>query len=40
MGRLLLALLLADWRILSQPVLYLSAYSSARSDYYDLLLGL
>lgn len=39
-GRLLLALLLVNWNLLSQPLLYLSAYFELhRSAYYDLLLG-
>ncbi len=38
-GRLLLALLLVHWRLLPQPLLYLSAYfERRRSDYYRLLL--
>ncbi len=38
-GRLLLSLLLHEWRLLPQPLLYLSAYfEQHRSDYYDLLL--
>lgn len=39
-GRLLLVLLLADWNLLAQPLLYLSAYfEQQRQRYYDLLLG-
>jgi Fic family protein len=39
-GRLLLVLLLADWKLLAQPLLYLSAYfEQHRQAYYDLLLG-
>lgn len=39
-GRLLNSLLLHDWRLLSQPVLYLSAYFEAnRQAYYDHLLA-
>lgn len=39
-GRLLLALLLADWEMLSQPLLYLSAhFERHRRQYYDLLLS-
>lgn len=39
-GRLLNTLLLNDWGLLSQPVLYLSAYFEAhRQAYYDLLLA-
>lgn len=39
-GRLLLAILLADWEILHQPLLYLSAYFERhRREYYDLLLA-
>jgi Fic family protein len=38
-GRLLITLLLCAWNLLSQPLLYLSAYFEAhRQDYYDLLL--
>lgn len=39
-GRLLITLLLCAWNLLSQPLLYLSAYFEAhRQDYYDLLLN-
>lgn len=39
-GRLLLALLLVHWELLSQPLLYLSQYfEHHRDDYYDLLLA-
>jgi len=39
-GRLLITLLLCRWRLLSQPLLYLSAYFNAhRQTYYDLLLS-
>ncbi len=39
-GRLLNSLLLHDWRLLLQPVLYLSAYFEAnRQAYYDHLLA-
>jgi len=39
-GRLLITLLLCQWGLLSQPLLYLSAYFNAyRQAYYDLLLG-
>lgn len=39
-GRLLLAILLSDWEILPQPLLYLSEYfESHRQEYYDLLLA-
>jgi len=39
-GRLLMALLLAEWDILSQPLLNLSAYFERfRQEYYDLLLA-
>ncbi len=38
-GRLLIALLLCDWGLLSQPLLYLSAYfQKNRQEYYRLLL--
>jgi Fic family protein len=38
-GRLLIALLLCDWDLLPQPLLYLSPYLEAtRGTYYDLLL--
>ena len=40
-GRLLNTLLLHDWGLLSQPVLYLSAYFEAnRQTYYDHLLAI
>jgi Fic family protein len=40
-GRLLISLLLADWRLLPQPLLYLSAYFEAnRPAYYDRLLAI
>lgn len=39
-GRLLISLLLVNWNLLSQPLLYLSAYFERRRDsYYDLLRG-
>jgi len=39
-GRLLLSLLLIEWKLLPLPLLYLSAYfHRRRQDYYDLLLG-
>lgn len=39
-GRLLVTLLLCAWRLLSEPLLYLSAYFAAnRQAYYDLLLA-
>lgn len=39
-GRLLIALLLAAWRVLSQPLLYLSAYfEQNRQEYYRQLLN-
>lgn len=39
-GRLLISLLLHEWKLLPQPLLYLSAYfERERSSYYDLLLG-
>jgi len=39
-GRLLTTLLLCQWGLLSQPLLYLSAYfNTHREAYYDLLLG-
>jgi Fic family protein len=39
-GRLLVTLLLCAWRLLSEPLLYLSAYLAAqRQAYYDLLLA-
>lgn len=38
-GRLLVILLLCDWGLLTQPLLYLSAYFNAnRQEYYDRLL--
>jgi Fic family protein len=40
MGRLLVILLLIEWGLISQPLLYLSAYfESHRLDYYDRLLA-
>jgi Fic family protein len=39
-GRLLVALLLCEWGLLSQPLLNLSVYiEHYRQEYYDLLLG-
>ncbi len=39
-GRLLISLLLTEWRLLSQPLLYLSAFfSHHRQNYYDLLIA-
>lgn len=39
-GRLLIVLLLCEWRLLSQPLLNLSIYiEHYRQEYYDLLLG-
>jgi Fic family protein len=39
-GRLLLALLLCDWKLLSKPLLYLSAYfDHHRDEYFDHLLA-
>jgi Fic family protein len=39
-GRLLVVLLLVDWKLLPSPLLYLSAYFERhRAQYYDLLLG-
>ncbi len=39
-GRLLIIFLLCTWRLLPQPLLYLSAYFEARRDRYcDLLMG-
>ena len=39
MGRLLLSILLVNWKILPLPLLHLSAYfESHRQEYYDLLL--
>jgi Fic family protein len=38
-GRLLVSLLLCQWKLLSQPLLYLSGYfEKNRSEYYNLLL--
>jgi Fic family protein len=38
-GRLLISLLLHEWKLLPQPLLYLSAFFERnRSEYYDLLL--
>jgi len=40
LGRLLLVLLLCDWKLLPQPLLYLSGYFEAhRGAYYDRLLA-
>jgi len=40
-GRLLISLLLADWRLLPQPLLYLSAYFEGnRPTYYERLLAI
>lgn len=40
-GRLLISLLLINWNLLSQPLLYLSAYFERhRNDYYDHLLAI
>ena len=40
LGRLLITLLLCEWGLLPQPLLYLSAYFEANRDqYYDLLLA-
>lgn len=39
-GRLLISLLLHEWKLLSQPLLYLSAFfERRRGDYYDFLLS-
>jgi Fic family protein len=39
-GRLLISLLAIDWKLLPQPLLYLSAYFEPQRDtYYDLLLA-
>jgi len=39
-GRLLISLLLANWKLLPQPLLYLSAYfEHHRQEYYDRLLA-
>lgn len=39
-GRLLVSLLLHEWKLLPQPLLYLSAFfERRRGDYYQLLLG-
>lgn len=39
-GRLLVSLLLQEWRLLPQPLLYLSAFfERRRAKYYDLLLA-
>lgn len=39
-GRLLISLLLVKWGLLSQPLLYLSAFFSRhRQEYYDLLIA-
>lgn len=39
-GRLLISLLLQEWGLLPQPLLYLSAFfERRRSEYYQLLLG-
>jgi Fic family protein len=39
-GRLLLALLLVDWELISQPLLYLSEFfEKNRVEYYDLLMA-
>jgi Fic family protein len=40
-GRLLLSLLLVNWKLLPLPLLYLSAFFERhRQDYYDLLLAI
>jgi len=40
-GRLLLALLLCDWKLLSKPLLYLIAYFDSHGDeYFDHLLAI
>lgn len=39
-GRLLVTLLLIEWGLILQPLLYLSAFFEAhRQDYYDRLLA-
>ncbi len=39
-GRLLITLLLCEWELLPQPLLYLSAFfEKHRKEYYDLLVG-
>ncbi len=39
-GRLLISVLLHEWKLLPQPLLYLSAYfERERASYYDALLG-
>lgn len=39
-GRLLISLLLVHWKLLPEPLLYLSAFfDRRRQDYYDLLLA-
>lgn len=40
-GRLMLALLMVNWNLMSLPLLYLSAFfEQHRQDYYDLLLAI
>jgi Fic family protein len=40
-GRLLISLLLCDWKLLSKPLLYLSAYfDNHRDEYFDHLLAI
>lgn len=40
-GRLLIILLLMEWGVISQPIIYLSAFFEAhRFEYYDRLLGI
>ncbi|HEC33998.1 MAG TPA: Fic family protein, partial [Chloroflexi bacterium] len=40
-GRLLITLLLCAWRLMPEPLLYMSAYFEAyRQTYYDLLLAM